>query len=360
MTRGKKALYQVEQVAKEVAHLSKLFTQKIEQNPVLFPTLGTEFFEVLSDMDIQQTTASQVWDGMPDNLPGWAIEHMLYYRSSLVGFFIGDELFVTPYTQTQGINILGFPIAVKPVTYNGASNEPGKVGDELAYGTFYPLTPGGGMLVKNGKETHTANAAILYDRLPTYGTNGGVIPSALLVKAIIEAECDLLGRIKINIANANKKLLFRVRDEGQARSMRQILRGLYTDDSPFEVVTDEGMDNLRNDVLQTDVELQTQALFEAFQSYNSIRCMVRGINNNGAFEKKERKITGELESSAQTSIILEQKNAMRKLWLNQLRLIAPTPKARAVVEKMSVVSNPALIEEIDMKEDKDNENEDNN
>lgn len=76
--------------------------------------------------------------------------------------------------------------------------------------------------------------------------------------------------------------------------------------------------------MQGDIANEIQSLFETWQSINSIRCMCSGISNGGAFEKKERVITDEINTdSVQTTTVLDAGLQMRQLFLEQMRQIYP-------------------------------------
>lgn len=279
-------------------------------------TIGTEFNSVLRDLDAQQNCNKYVWKGLPDNLYSWLIEEMLYYRGSLCGFIKGGILYILPYAQAKGVNVYGLPNAVSPITYNGAmtGNDPfNYVEQDLPVNNF-------------GDINSNARACILYDRIPVFSTNSSPMSRALLNEELIKYQCEILGRIKNNLKNLDKKVLFTVENETQANQMKNDLRQAYGTDDPFIVVvkgTTIDSDN-KGQTLQGDIANETQSLFETWQSVNSIRCMCSGITNGGAFEKKERKITGELQGDqTQTDLVIDAGLQMRKLFLDQMKRIYP-------------------------------------
>lgn len=279
-------------------------------------TLGIEFEPTLVDLDAQQCCNRYAWKGLPEYLSGHMIEIMLYTRGSLCGFFNGGTLYILPYVQTGGLNVYGMPNAVQPITYNGemTGGSPKHWGKELPVSNL-------GMLNKN------ARACILYDRIPAYSQNAVPMPRYLLNNELVKYQCDLLGRIKNNLRNIDKKMVFYCDNETQANQMKNDLREAYGSSDPFVVVVRKGngvANGDRGEPMQNGIDVETQSLFETWQSINSIRCMCAGITNGGAFEKKERKITGELQGDqTQTEIVLDAGLQMRKLFLEQLKNIYP-------------------------------------
>ena len=297
-------------------------------------TIGIEFGNTLRDLDGQQNCNKYIWKGLPDYLASWLIEYMLYLRGSLCGFISGGILYILPYAQTKGINVYGLPNAVQPITFNGqlVAGVPTNFGKELIVSDI-------------GSFNKKATACILYDRIPVYSTNSSPLSRAQLNDILIEYQSQILGRIKNNLRNVDKKSIFYVDDEKQKNQTEKDLREAYGRDDPFIVVV-KGSNMSGNgdtrDTLQPDISNETQSLFEAWQSINSIRCMCSGIANGGAFEKKERKITGELDgASVQTDIVVDAGLQMRRLFIAQMRAIYPNEE---LLKNITVEINEKTIE----------------
>lgn len=300
----------------QLEHLGKRLEtfSKLNFNYNQYEELGTEFGATLRDLDANQVCNRYEWKGLPDYLTGQLIEMMLYNKGSLCGFFTGGNLYVLPYAQTGGINVYGLPNAVQPITYNGSMS-----------GTFEKF--GKALPINNlGKFNSQAKACILYDRFPLYAQGAIPIARSVLNDELIRYQCDLLGRVKNNLRNIDKKVVFYVDSESQKNQMTQDLRQAYGTSDPFIVVVKGRQlpDKDQSQTLQGDIANETQSLFEAWQSINSIRCMCAGITNGGAFEKKERKITGELQGDqTQTELVLDAGLKMRRLWLEQMKSVYP-------------------------------------
>lgn len=286
---------------------------KLAFNNTRVDTIGTEFIDALKDLDAQQNCNRYVWNGLPDYMFSWLIEYMLYIKGSLVGYVSGGILYILPYAQAKGVNLYGMPNAVTPVSFNGVITDR-PLAKELPVNNF-------------GDPNANAKACILYDRSPVWVSGASPVSRAILNDELVRYQAEILGRIKNNLKNLDKKVVFYVEDDKQKRQMEQDIREAYGTDDPFIVVvkgTSAFGTGDKGQTLQGDIANETQSLFETWQSVNSIRCMCSGIENNGAFEKKERKITSEMSGDVvQTDLVIDAGLRMRRLFLKQMQTIYP-------------------------------------
>lgn len=302
----------VEAMAKQIIALSNI---KFNANSA--KTVGIDFSNAMEDLDLQQACNRYRWGRLPDNLQSWQIEEMLYYQSVLTGFFKGGVMYILPFSARDGVNVVGSPNAVLPVTFNGA----------LA-GDFSDAGFGKLLVANDGSINPNAQCALLYDKIPR-NTNGGAMSRWQINKSLREAQADILGRIEQNLQNISQKVVFYVDSEAQQRQMESDLDQAFGSDKPYVIVVrgTTGIDDRKDgqaQTLQGNIQNETQALFEAYQSFNSIRCGLLGIQNGGAFEKKERKITAEADDQAeQTNLVADGGLYMRKLFLAQMKVIYP-------------------------------------
>ena len=333
---GRKTKAQMLNMQARLEHLGIRIEQisKLAFNYERVDTIGTEFNQVLKDLDAQQNCNKYKWNGLPNYLPAWLIEYMLYLRGSLCGFISGGSLYILPYAQNKGINIYGMPNAVQPITFNGAmagGNPDNFFGKELPVNNF-------------GDANSKAKACILYDRIPVYSSNSTPIGRAVLNDELVRYQCEILGRVKNNLKNFDKKVEFWVDSEAQKNQMSNDILEAYGSADPLIIAArDSNWKDTKGETLQGDIANETQSLFETWQSINSIRCMCSGIANGGAFEKKERKITGELQGDqTQTEIVIDAGLQMRRLFLEQMKNIYP--EYAEMLNKITVEINERTIE----------------
>lgn len=313
--------------------------------PIEFSPEKLDYQQMIFDMDFEQATGRYIWRDLPEGIESHLIETMLYFRGSLAGVFNGGKLKILPYANQGSINEYGIPTSVKLLTFNGTSADENK---PYGKGTAYP--------VSSNIEIKEGGAVLLYDRFPV-SRSGLVSPRFIINSAIIELEAEIISRIKSNIKNSDKKVVFYADDDAQKTAFQKAINEAYEADSPFVVVVRGsnkwGKEN--TDYMHGEVGLKAQELFESWQSVNNIRVMSEGIVNGGAFEKKERVVNAEVEDeSSQTSLILNSGLVVRKLFLEQMKLAWPEYKEE--LNKISVeiasASDPAGKEEV-----KANENE---
>lgn len=302
----------VESMAKQIIALSN-----IKFNANCAKTVGIDFVQAMEDLDLQQACNRFRWDGLPDNLQSWQIEQMLFYQGVLTGFFKGGVLYVLPFAAKDGVNVVGAPNAVMPVTFNGAMA-----------GDFSDAGFGKMLVASDGSINPNAKCALLYDKIPR-ASNGGALSRWQINKSLREAQADILGRIEQNLQNISQKVVFYVDSEAQQRQMESDLDNAFGSNKPYVIVVrgTTGIDDRKDgqaQTLQGNIQNETQALFEAYQSFNSIRCGLLGIENGGAFEKKERKNLIESDDmSEQTDLVADGGLYMRRLFLAQMKVIYP-------------------------------------
>ncbi len=311
----------------------------------------SEYEKMLLDLDYQQVAGRYRWEGLPDYITSWQIENMLYYRGSLIGFFNGGELILLPYATQGGINVYGLPTKIKPLAYNGGAVETEKA---YANGLELIVDSHGGLNTSKAKK-----GALLFDRLPMF-KSGYNISYYMLTRKLRSDMAEILARIKNNIKNADKKIVFYCDSEAEKTAFYNAISESYTADDPFIVMVRNSATEragLTSEPLHTDVQLQAQELFESFQSLNNLRCQIEGIGSGDVFEKKERKITGELNGQEeQTAICKDVGLYMRKLFITQLAILYPEYKD--IVNKITVYRVENEDEKCynnDSKEDENNE-----
>lgn len=309
--------------------------------PMEFSPEKLDYQQLIFNMDFEQATGRYVWENLPEGIESHLIETMLYFRGSLAGVFNGGKLIVLPYANQGTINQYGLPTKVKLLTFNGTSadeNEPYGAGKEYK--------------VSSNANIEESGAVLLYDRFPV-SRSGLVAPRFITNSGIIELEAEIISRIKSNIKNSDKKVVFYADDDNQKQAFQKAINEAYEADSPFVVVVKGsnkwGKDN--TDYMHGDVGLKAQELFESWQSVNNIRVMSEGILNGGAFEKKERVVNAEVgDENAQSSLILDSGLTVRKLWIEQMKLAWPQYK-----NQLSKIRVRCVSESIDPENKVENE-----
>lgn len=301
--------------------------------------LGFNYVPLIENIGFVQATNRYVWKNLPKNLTSDLIESMLYTKGCLCMYYRGGTLNVLPFvSDSNSLSIYGKFTKITPIAFNGKEQ---KLGYDLNVN-------------ESGEYDDKADAVILYDSQPFY--NGAIVPKMVLLKQLNENCSRILNMAMQNITNSNKKLVFQCEDETQAKMLRQDLDDAFGSTDNYIVVNKGVMEDLKPITLNNDITLVSQSLFESWQSFNNIRCELCGIENNGAFEKKERVITSETRGDViQSKLALQNGLAMRKLAIKQL--IAIYGGRYQEVNKIDVELNECFKDQEDSKNEKINSND---
>lgn len=320
-------LYMQDQLRQQGIQLKKLEQfmivngEKVTFNIPAERGLGADYMSLIRDLDVQEYCSRYKWKGLPNYLPSWLIENMLYWRSGLVMYFEGDMLRVLPYAQDGELNEYSLPTYVYPIAYNGNNTDGAKYTRRLkVYGY--------------GSKDPNADCVLLFDR-PSFFQGVKPICRGVLQTNIIDDQSAMLERVKMNLKASQKKATFQAEDGGQANSLRNDINESYNDNTPFLIVKRGMQDYLKNGVFSTDIPNESQQNMETYQSYDSIRKGMLGYKNNGAFEKKERVVTAEKDNqNSSNSNIMDIGLEMRQLAFKQLLEIYPNK--RAIIEPIEI------------------------
>lgn len=273
----------------------------------LFKTNMTELATYMRDLDSQQFINRYKWQGLPKHIPQWRLEQMLYYRGSVVLFKAGKDFYILPYASTKGVNLLGMPNAVIPVSFNG--KKPEEDGDKLEK----ELT-----INNNGDYNKDAEAVILYDRYNCMINPTGTTARFILSEPIIQEICNRFAYLGINLTNSQGKYLIICKDEKTADVVSLQLDELFSSTKNYALV--RSMFEIQ--VINNKVDYQEQQIWEDISSWNSLRLEGLGVSHNGLFNKKERQINGELSGvKEQTNNILYNGLNARKYFVEQAKLL---------------------------------------
>lgn len=304
----------------------KVLGESFNKNNV--ENLGFDYNNLIHAIDYNQACTRYIWKGLPENINGQLIESILYMKGCACMYVRGGTLYVLPFANDGDLNDYGQFETIRPVAFNG---------DEKQFSYKLKVNNSGGF-DKNG------DAIILYDSIPLY--NGAILPKAVLSQKINENCSKILNMIMQNLQNSNKKILFECEDEAQKKQLMADLDNAFGSTDAYIVVkkgSDLGTTN-KPLTLNNDIQMVSQSLFECWQSWNNIRCTLNGIENNGAFEKKERMITKETRGDViQAKLIADAGLKMRKLAIKQL--IAQYGTRYEWIKKIDVQINEILKED---------------
>ena len=266
--------------------------------------LGYDYKPVMENIGYIQATSRYRWKNLPPNLTSELIESILYFKGKACMYMRYGEMHVLPFVNVGDLNEYGRFTKITPIAFNG--DEIKEMGYNLNVNT-------------QGLYDDKAEAVILYDSSPMI--NGAVLSKSVLLNQLNENCSEILNMCMNNIKNSNKKLCFPCEDETQANQLRLDLDNAFNSSDNFIVINKGALNDYKPITMNSDIAMVSQSLFEAWTSFNNIRCELCGIENNGAFEKKERVITSETRGDViQSKLALENGLYMRRLALEQFIL----------------------------------------
>ena len=289
--------------------------------------LGYDYTSLVNNIGFVQATNRYKWKNLPDNLTSELIESMLYYKGAICLYYRGGTMYALPFVNSGDLNVYGRFTSITPIAFNGKeTRQPYKLNVNT-----------------DGVYNDKAEAVILYDSQPQI--NGAILSKAVLLSQLNSNCSDILNMIMNNIKNSNKKLVFPCEDETQANQLRLDLDNAFNSSDNFIVVNKGAINDLKPITMNNDVALVSQSLFEAWQSFNNLRCMLTGIENNGVFEKKERVITDETRGDTiQPKLALYNGLEMRKQAIKQLVALygGKYPNVKKIDVELNEVFKPSL------------------
>ena len=249
----------------------------------------------MQDLDSVQACNRFKWVGLPSYIPDFIIEQMLYTRSKLAFCKVGTEFVILPYVANGTLNRYGLATKIKTISYNGETGKEKEPDYESADGVEKDVEYFG------DNENSENKCVLLFDRFGGYrqSTGPALLPKALLQNTIIDEIVNRLSMLNINLVNSQGKTVILVKDPKQQATVERALDDLYQSDKAYGMVKSMFDVQVINNTIQND----QQAIWEDTMSWNNLRLEGLGITNNGLFNKKERQITGEVNSNGEQTQI---------------------------------------------------------
>lgn len=304
--------------------LSSINGDEIEHDEQLFLIDLGRYEKFMRHIDYQQACARFEWLGLPENIYGWNIERMLYFKHSLAFFKQGGVFYCLPYTNEGDINAWGMPSKIRPISFTGAGDAKGQAFVEQSL----PVNSGGAYVGATGeigkKDYKPGQAILIFDR-PPENIATDLNTSRFAMNYVINNDLALrLAYLKINLMNANKKLTIMVDNIKQKEAAEKEAGRILNPLLPYRVVVRGAASQLKTDTVDAAIEYMEQGIWEDFSSLNNLRLYSLGIENNGTFQKKERQITAEQAGgSEQTNLILQMGLETRKLAVEYIKKAFP-------------------------------------
>ena len=231
------------------------------------------------------------WKGLPKEIKPYNLEKILNYYGQGVFFKIEGGKYVVASATNQGnLDIYGEPVTVVPIAINGYSFDRVNVSDAL----------------DNTGNIVSKNAVLIKNNLNS-------VPTFFLLKPIIERLCFIWQSLGINEGLSRIKAILHA-NKDIAGVMKSEINKILGSRNGIAVVSEKV--NVLKDIEKVDFNVQYNPsdYWEDFDNTFALACQVTGITTNLKNHKKERLLTGEVESNDELTTITEDTNLeFRKL-----------------------------------------------
>lgn len=232
------------------------------------------------------------WKGLPEEIPSWCLERVLNFYGQGV-FFKHEEYnqyLITSFANTSMLNIYGEPTSGNAIAINGYNFGIKNVSSRI--GSNGELLEQNAVLIKNNDLSCSSYFMIkpIIDRLIFIWESLGINEGLSRIKAII---------------HANKNV---------GSALKGEMKKIIGDGSAVAVINEKN--NILDSIEKVDlnVEYKPDAYWQDFDKTFALACQFVGITTNMASQKKERLLTGEIESNDElTTIVEDTRLTFRKL-----------------------------------------------
>ena len=260
--------------------------------------------KTINEIDRLQYVNRYKWFNLPCNLSSQELERMLYFKGSLVFFYIeeADEFYFMPYALDGTIDFYGRFNRVHPIPMaNGTTEEELKKEKEsLGYKqkeallSLIKLDIVRGVLDENvSLEDISKYGVILYDRTPQLGQN--ILPRWTFIADYIDLESELIPYMSTALLLETGVRGLRVPEQDSATeafdASKQIKGAALSQNIYVPITSPTEFQDLAGGIgsgKSQDYLLATQAL-------ENLRLSTLGLENGGIFEKKAHELQAEAE-----------------------------------------------------------------
>lgn len=283
--------------------------------------------QLLSVRDCIICANRYVWE-LPINLTSQQLETLFYKYGSLCFFVENGVLIVSRFTKIGELTPYGALQKIQPIDFAGNAYSVCKT-----------------VIQPDGKNTNIFdnNVAIVINDYSGVFTDSGVVPRAEINFSTTIKDQSLAYEYMVNDMRASiKKGVAFCDNENQAESVRSQMREVLNPSSPIAVVANDKSEFGKSLDLQTiNGKYDGSNYTQVISFYDKTRLNFDGISTGDLSEKKERKISAEVENADEhTMYVYEDGLQQRK---NGVELIKKYLKFDGV-EKISVRSSK-IIEE---------------
>lgn len=270
-------------------------------------------------IDEQDAVNRYTWYNLPD-ITGQELERMIYYRGQICIFYSKQlkKFFYLPYGPTQGFDIYGRPVAVRPLRMGSPQTQKGNGNvsaidawlNTLDLKVHYDIVLPEDLTL----EMLTNSTALLYDYSKQLSQT--TTPRSQLNEAIIDFEAECLPFMRTALAMSTGVTGVRVPDKNAGKLVEIASHGLIDaalSGEPFLPIA--GQTDFQE--LTKGAAADAENFLLAMQSLENIRLGTYGLENGGIFQKKAHELQSEANmASGEIGLIMQDGLAIRQHWCN--------------------------------------------
>lgn len=262
------------------------------------------------------------WYNLPDGINGELIERILYYRETGMFFYVDSvenigkdsedefeigKFYFLPYALNGGIDVYGQFKEVRPMPFNGRTENDTKEKDPISIEVRKPIY---GVMQDDEVEWDdiVGKCVILHDYCKQYSQIG--IPRQILQEPLLSLMAKHLPYIGTKLVASSGVKGFRVSNADDSAQVlianRSIKRAALTGDVYVPITGTMDFQDLATAAEGSRIE----DLYMSLQSLENIRLANYGLDHGGIFEKKAHVLESE-QAMNQSNVGLVFKDALR-------------------------------------------------
>lgn len=270
---------------------------------------GTVEPEILKDAikkklrikDEQTAINRYKWFNLPSGLTGQMVERMLYYRGQLAFFFMKEDnkFYMLPYALSgpEGIDVYGRFKSITPLPFNGKSET------DKAWITGLLKKPIYDVLETQSLDAMLDGCVLLHDYTPQLAQT--IIPRQILQDDLLDSMSEVYPLCRTNLISNSGVTGIRVGNQDEYSNVEAANRTMFRNaltGKPFTPI----IGNIDFQSLTDGKLLRTEEYLSYYQSLDNLRLSFYGIENGGAFQKKEHMLQSEQELNAGNTDLVYQ------------------------------------------------------
>ena len=248
----------------------------------------------------EQTAVNRYkWFNLPNGITGQMLERMLYYRGQLAMFYMESDnsFYILPYALNGTIDVYGRFKGITPLPFNGKTDSTKAWIDGLVKYPIYDV-----------RDTQSLDAmlngcVLLHDYTPQLSQT--IVPRQILQDGLLDTMSEAYPLCRTSLIANSGVTGIRVGNQDEYSNVEAANRSMFDNaltGRPFTPI----IGNVDFQSLTDGKMLRAEEYLSYYQSLDNLRLSFYGIENGGAFQKKEHMLQSEQELNAGNTDLVYQ------------------------------------------------------